>query len=155
MIGGRPSKDWNNYWRLIRPTWDVDALPPLIHGLRRRHRPLIVLLCHFWAFFERFRANLSNFKRHLSDFGRQMQLVGTTSSITSLSIDSIFASPGPAPSQPSKDWNNYWRLISPLRIGGIDWIFLQGLKWDYYHLIQRAEKPPNPLSLRWLIMRGS
>ena len=54
-----------------------------------------------------------------------MQLVGTSSSIGSLKIESIFASPGPAPTQlpasslkigiiigidqgPSNDWRNRW-----------------------------------------------
>jgi hypothetical protein len=83
-----------------------------------------MLLCNFWALFERFRAILSHFQRHLSDFERQMRLVGTTSPIGSLNIESIFASPGPARTQhpasslkigifigidqPSNDWRNRW-----------------------------------------------
>ena len=44
-------------------------------------------------------AILGHFKRYLSNLERQKRLVGTTSSIGSLSIESIFASPGPAPTQ--------------------------------------------------------
>ena len=65
-------------------------------------------IMRFLSFLQQFLAFLSDFKRHLSDLERQKRLVGTTSSIGSLSIESIFDSPGPAPGQLSNDWNNYW-----------------------------------------------
>ena len=69
-----------------------------------------------------------HFQRHLSDFERQMQLVGTSSSIGSLSIESIFASPGPAPTQLPASSLKIGIIIGidqPSKmIGGIDGIIL-------------------------------
>ena len=84
----------------------------------------------FLSTFSAIRAILSRFQRHLSDFERQMRLVGATSSIGSLSIESIFASPGPAPTQ---------HPASSLRIGII--IGIDQLSKDWRNILNNSTEP--------------
>mgnify|MGYP007024335951 CR=1 FL=1 len=111
------------------------------------NRAVMQFLSTFW----RFRAILSRFQRHLSDFERQMRLVGTTSPIGSLNIESIFASPGPARTQhpasstlkigifigidqPSNDWRNRWNNFGgPYRVivGYLNCVYRSVLREEY------------------------